>query len=215
MKSGSGSRSRSRRLKVRLSVLVLKYLQESRYTYATVLTLAAVRPISRKEMLQVATLLGEELDVTTLKSWLHYQVIRGYLEKTGVHGLYKIGPAIEPDLDETRKILQEHDIDLEQLDKLLQQQRKHRQIQQLIQVLAQEQELVEKLLDPRIRNLIKQILDTINDVSKIKTYYMVKCRNKIYLTPIETIGHRKIGNTIKYREQEHKIIGIAIQEEWY
>ena len=68
----SGSRSRSRKSKIKLSILVLRYLQEGRYTYAIILALVAVRPISRKEMLQIATLLGEDLDVTTLKSWLHY-----------------------------------------------------------------------------------------------------------------------------------------------
>jgi len=40
---------------------------------------------------------------------------------------------------------------------------------------------------------------------------MVKCRNKTYLTPTETIGHRKIRDTIKHQEQERKIIGITIQ----
>jgi len=199
MNPGTGTRSntgsrKSKSRKVKLSFLVLRYLQEGRYTYATILALAATRPVSRREMLQLAALLGEDLDVTTLKSWLHYQTIRGYLEKTGIQGMYRIGPAIEPDINEVRKILQEYDIDLDELDKQL----------------LRRGKLLQQLLDQEIRNVIEQILYTISSTRKVKMYYLVQCKSKRYLIPVEAYGLKRLNDKVIDRDQECTIIGICI-----
>ena len=208
--SSSGSRkSRSRKAKVRLSFLVLRYLQEGRLTYAVILALAAIRPVSRREMLQLAALLGEDLDVTTLKSWLHYQVLRGYLEKTGVQGMYRIGPVVEPDVDDVVRILQEYDINLEELNELLL--RKGGYLQQLVQLLEQDPDIVEKLLDPDVRNIVRQVLQVLSGVSHVRFLYRVKCGDNTYTINVPDGTFLKIGDSVRLRDQECIVIGLVLQ----
>jgi len=188
-----GSRSRRSSVrKVKLSYLVLKYLQEGRLTYAIVLTIAAKRPVSRKEMFEIANIVGEDLDISTLKSWLYYQTLRKYLEKTGVHGQYKIGSVIDVDYEDTKKLLEDYGIDIDSIEESLRNRFSH-------------------TIDKHVEEIIEQVLHAIKDViGNIELYYIVKCNSKRYLIPVKDYELRKIGDEVIIKGQKCTIVGINI-----
>ena len=188
-----GSRSRRSSVrKVKLSYLVLKYLQEGRLTYAIVLTIAAKRPVSRKEMFEIANIVGEDLDTSTLKSWLYYQTLRKYLEKTGVHGQYKIGSVIDVDYEDTKKLLEDYGIDIDSIEESLRNRFSH-------------------TIDKHVEEIIEQVLHAIKDViGNIELYYIVKCNSKRYLIPVKDYELRKIGDEVIIKGQKCTIVGINI-----
>jgi len=188
-----GSRSRRSSVrKVKLSYLVLKYLQEGRLTYAIVLTIAAKRPVSRKEMFEIANIVGEDLDTSTLKSWLYYQTLRKYLEKTGVHGQYKIGSVIDVDYEDTKKLLEDYGIDIDSIEESLRNRFSH-------------------TIDKHVEEIIEQVLHAIKDViGNIELYYIVECNSKRYLIPVKDYELRKIGDEVIIKGQKCTIVGINI-----
>jgi hypothetical protein len=105
--------------------------------------------------------------------------------------------------------LQEYGIDIKQIDKMLKCDR--RELNELLEFLSQDRELIRKLLDKNIRVIIKKILNILGDLTNVKIYYRVKCRDKTIIVPIQDLD-KKVGDRIRVHNNECIIIGIVLQE---